>query len=88
MKKTAMVHLRLQPSLLAAIQQAAKRGQTTQSHVMRQSLLLGVREYASRLDPPKESFPPGSLLPFITPERNREQLILNQGCSLRVDADE
>jgi bifunctional DNA-binding transcriptional regulator/antitoxin component of YhaV-PrlF toxin-antitoxin module len=28
----------------------------------------------------KETFPPGSLLPFLTPERDQEQLAILSGC--------
>ena len=33
---------------------------------------------------PQEMFPRGSLLKYITPERNREQLAVQAGCSLEV----
>ena len=29
---------------------------------------------------PKEAFPPGSLLKYFTPERNREELAILSGC--------
>jgi hypothetical protein len=32
----------------------------------------------------KEPFPRGSLLKYLTPKRNREQLALQSGCSLEV----
>ena len=33
---------------------------------------------------PREAFPKGSLLKYLTPERDKEQLALLKGCSLEV----
>jgi hypothetical protein len=81
MVNVTLISFKAPRDLVRSIKATAKAHGSTQSEVIRRSLWIGLPGYSAALAGVKD-LPPGSLLPYLTPERAKHDLEIQQAASL------